>query len=70
MKARGEFRLTRGQAGSLARALRQADWVSDLPGDFTATLVHPSGIEVTIDVRVPAQAPRAIVVRGFRPEGP
>lgn len=65
--ARGPFHLTRVQARGLAKAIRQADWLSGIPGDYSITLAHKDGTEVSIDVRVPNVPARTFVVRGFAP---
>jgi hypothetical protein len=64
----GSFGLTRRQARGMAEALRKATWATGIAGDYSLTLAHPNGTEVTIDVRLPQRSVPAIVVRGFRPQ--
>lgn len=66
---RGEYRMTRPQAESLARALRACtSWTELPPGDLTANLVHQdSGIEVEVTIyRARPVAPKPPI--GFRME--
>jgi hypothetical protein len=65
MRGGGPFTLTKGQAASLARALRTTPWEESL-GDYSATLTHPSGAEVTITVYAPRPAPTTKAPIGFR----
>lgn len=59
--------LTRAQAGSLARAMRELDW-KELPGgDVQVDLFHPdTGIEVTVTIRGKLCTQETPVV-GFKP---